>query len=163
MGVTAESTTTQPAKGLADATTTSVAPIATSTSHAVAAIDGAAGSITSGITVLNNNCLGAMDACSGNITHYDGGLGACGTVTDTNTQMAIALPWEFMGTKSNDNPYCGKTLTIMNPDTGATAQAYVADKCMGCTGRSIDLTDILFDTIAPSCDGKCSGFKWWFT
>jgi len=76
--------------------------------------------------------------------------------------MAIALPWEFMGDLSNTNPYCGKTLTILNPDTSATVQAYVADKCMGCIGRSIDLTDILFDTIAPSCNGRCPGFEWWF-
>lgn len=154
--------TTSAAAVVVPTTTTSVAAAAVSTSHANAVAAAAVDSTTSGVTVVNNDCLSSSDACSGDITHYDGGLSACGPVVDTNTAMAIALPWEFMGTLSNTNPYCGKTLTIKNPNTGATAQAYVADKCMGCTGRSIDLTDILFDTIAPSCDGRCSGFEWWF-
>jgi gentisate 1,2-dioxygenase len=76
--------------------------------------------------------------------------------------MQIALPYEFMGTQSNGNPYCGKALTIKNPTTGQTISATVGDKCMGCTGRSIDLTEALFNAIGGGCDGRCSGFEWWF-
>lgn len=118
----------------------------------------------SGISASSTNgCTGKSDACSGDITHYDGGEGACGGApVNTDTDMAIALPWEFMGTESNNNPYCGKTLTIHNPNTGLEIQATVRDKCMGCSGRSIDLTNAAFNAIAPTCDGRCSGFIWWF-
>lgn len=107
------------------------------------------------------SCQGEGNACSGDITHWDGGLGACGWNVDTSSDMQIALPWEFMGTASNNNPYCGKSVTIQNPNTGNTVQAKVGDKCMGCTGRSIDLTDALFNAIGGGCDGRCSNFVWW--
>jgi len=99
---------------------------------------------------------------SGDITHWDGGLGACGWNVDTSADMQIAMPVGMMGSQSNGNPFCGKSLTIKNPNTGATAQATVGDKCMGCTGASIDLTDALFAAIGGGCDGRCSGFEWWF-
>lgn len=117
---------------------------------------GAAGTTAGGV------CVGAGSGCVGDVTHWDGGLGACGWDVPTDSAMQIALPVGLMGAQSNDNPYCGKSLTIKNPTTGATAQATVGDKCMGCQGYSIDLTNALFNTIASNCDGRCSGFEWWF-
>lgn len=99
---------------------------------------------------------------TGDITHWDGGLGACGWNVDTNADMQIAMPVGMMGSQSNGNPFCGKSLTIKNPSTGVTAQATVGDKCMGCTGGSIDLTNVLFAAVGGGCDGRCSGFEWWF-
>ena len=109
------------------------------------------------------SCQGETAACQGDITYYGGGLGACGVNVDP-AGNGIALPYEFMGTASNDNPYCGKTLTIYNPATGNTAQATVMDKCMGCTGRSIDLTPALFNTLTNNDEaaGRVSGVDWWF-
>ncbi|KAK5070416.1 hypothetical protein LTR64_000087 [Lithohypha guttulata] len=100
--------------------------------------------------------------CAGDVTYGDGDLGACGWNVNTYTDMQIALPHGLMGTQSNGNPYCGRSVTIRNPITGATARAHVGDKCMGCTGSSIDLTRALFNTIAADCDGRCSGWEWWF-
>lgn len=153
-----QTTTSQQARQVADPTTTSV--VAAASPSASNAASG--GSTDGSIAVANTECSGPSSACSGDITHYDGGQSACGPIVDSNSQMAIALPFEFMGTASNNNPYCGKTLTIRNPTSGVEVQAYVADKCMGCTGRSIDLTNALFNAVAPSCDGRCSGFEWWF-
>lgn len=109
------------------------------------------------------SCQGEGAACSGDITYYGGGLGACGTNVDP-TGNGIALPYEFMGTLSNSNPYCGKTLTIYNPATGKTAQATVMDKCMGCTGRSIDLAPAVFDILTNSDEGlgRVHNVDWWF-
>ncbi|KAK5330942.1 hypothetical protein LTR70_000264 [Exophiala xenobiotica] len=107
-------------------------------------------------------CEGAGSGCYGDVTHYDGGVGACGWNVNTKTEMVIAMPVGMMGALSNDNPYCGRSLTIKNPTTGTTAQAIVGDKCMGCQGQSIDLTDALFNAIAPGCDGRCHGYEWWF-
>jgi hypothetical protein len=108
------------------------------------------------------SCEGGSAACKGDVTHWDGGLGACGTVVDTESDMAIALPFEFMGTLSNSNPYCGRTLTIETV-SGSTVQAKVADKCMGCMGRSIDLTNKLFNAVTDGKgDGRVKNIKWWF-
>jgi hypothetical protein len=88
------------------------------------------------------------------VTHWDGGLGACGTNVDTSVNLAIALPFAFVGTLSNSNPYCGRGVTLYNPTSGTTVQATVKDKCMGCINRAIDCTDILFNQIT---DGQGNG------
>lgn len=106
-------------------------------------------------------CEGSGNACSGDVTHYEGGLGACGWNVDTATEMQIALPHGLMGTQSNGNPYCGRSLTIKSPN-GGTVQATVGDKCMGCEGQSIDLTDALFKAVVPNGDGRVSNIEWWF-
>lgn len=167
---TAAPTTTPapPPPASSSTTTTPVDNFGRQASTAAAAASSpaaAAGGSTdsSGISASSSNtCTGTGNACVGDITHYDGGLGACGWNVNTASDMQIALPYGFMGTQSNGNPYCGKSLTIRNPNTGATAQATVGDKCMGCEGRSIDLTNVLFNTIGGGCDGRCSGFEWWF-
>ena len=75
--------------------------------------------------------------------------------------MQVALPVGLMGDLSNDNPYCGRSLTIQGPG-GTSVQATVGDKCMGCSGYSIDLTDVCFNAVAPDGDGRVSGVSWWF-
>ena len=77
------------------------------------------------------SCNSASQTCSGDITYYDVGMGACGIVSAAN-ESVIALSYLMMGTGSNSNPLCGKTVTIHNANTGASAQATVVDKCMGC-------------------------------
>lgn len=109
-------------------------------------------------------CEGSGASCVGDVTHWDGGLGACGWNVDTNSQMAIALPFAFMGTQSNGNPYCGRSVTLVNPATGTTVQATVGDKCMGCEARAIDCTDALFNAITDGKgDGRLSGIQWYFS
>jgi len=107
-------------------------------------------------------CQGSGDACQGDVTHWDGGLGACGWSVDSNSQYQIALPFAFMGTQSNGNPYCGRSVTLFNPTSGTTVQATVGDKCMGCVDRAIDCTNVLFDAITDGeGDGRMSGIQWW--
>jgi hypothetical protein len=109
----------------------------------------------------SGTCEGPGSGCSGDITHYDGGLGACGWNVNTASDMQIALPYALMGTQSNGNPYCGRSLTIVGT-SGNKVQATVGDKCMGCTGNSIDLTNALFSAVAPNGDGRVSGITWYF-
>lgn len=129
----------------------------------------------------NSSCEGRTNLCVGDVTHWDGGnfasnlpvicpftytpagLGACGSVVDTNTDMAIALPHGFMGERSNDNPYCNREVTIRNPMTSQEFQTRVKDKCMGCEGGSIDLTNTLFDFVVPNGDGRVHGIEWWLS
>ncbi|KAK5946462.1 hypothetical protein PMZ80_000605 [Knufia obscura] len=149
----------------------SPSPVATTTTSAVAPPVYSAPSSSSAAPVAPTNTPSPGQTsgecspgapCSGDITHWDGGLGACGWNVDSNADMQIAMPVGMMGAQSNGNPYCGKSLTIKNPDNGQTVQATVGDKCMGCTGGSIDLTNVLFAAIGNGCDGRCSGFEWWF-
>ncbi|OCT51541.1 hypothetical protein CLCR_08955 [Cladophialophora carrionii] len=109
----------------------------------------------------DGSCEGSGNACQGDVTHWDGGLGACGWNVDSSSEMQIALPFAFMGTQSNGNPYCGRSVTLYNPDSGITVQATVGDKCMGCVDRAIDCTDALFNAIVPGGDGRVSGIQWW--
>jgi hypothetical protein len=66
-----------------------------------------------------------------------------------------------MGSQSNGNPYCGRSVTIIGTD-GSPHTATVADKCMGCVGNSIDLTPVLFKAVAPAGDGRVAGISWYF-
>jgi hypothetical protein len=112
----------------------------------------------------SGTCSGTDNRCAGDITYWDGGLGACGWDVNSHTLNQIALPFEFMGTLSNSNPYCGKSVTIYNPATGNTAQATIGDKCMGCTDRSIDLTHQLFNQLTNNNEtpGRFHNVQWWF-
>jgi hypothetical protein len=107
--------------------------------------------------VDDSSGLMVMLAANGNL-----GLGACGWNVDTESHLQIALPADLMGSLSNNNPYCGRSLSIHNPISGVTFRASVGDKCAGCVFPAIDLTNKLFVDIAPNGDGRVSGIQWWF-
>jgi hypothetical protein len=78
------------------------------------------------------------DVKTGDLTYYTVGMGACGE-DDTGkdeTENIVALSHLLMGTVSNGNPMCGKTITISSG--GKTVVATVKDKCMGCAIDAID-------------------------
>ncbi|EEQ28421.1 uncharacterized protein MCYG_01309 [Microsporum canis CBS 113480] len=99
-------------------------------------------------------------ACIGEITFYDGGVGSCGSDIDTNGENAIALPFELMGPLSNNNPYCGKQVSITY--MGKTTTATVKDKCMGCFGNNIDMTRKLFYFFGDESQGRIHDVEWHF-
>ena len=135
------------------------------------------GSEQSAASPNQGNCEGTSNVCTGDVTHWDGGkslsrtaacpddhrgLGACGWNVDTSSQMGVALPFAFMGPQSNTNPYCGRSLALLDPSTGITQQGIVGDKCNGCVDRAVDLTDVLFHALVPTGDGRVHGIEWWF-
>jgi len=67
-----------------------------------------------------------------------------------------------MGTQSNGNPYCGKMVTIKCTSTGKTTTAKAVDKCMGCTGYAIDLSNAAFKELADFAVGRTDAI-WWFS
>jgi hypothetical protein len=99
--------------------------------------------------------------CKGDITYYTAGLGACGITSDGDVQNVVALPYGLMGPESNNNPYCGKTITITCIATGKTTTATVVDKCMGCDGFSIDLSNAAFLDLDDLAVGRTSA-TWYF-
>ncbi|RKF64986.1 putative rare lipoprotein a -like double-psi beta-barrel domain-containing [Golovinomyces cichoracearum] len=120
-------------------------------------------SLASNNTAIHDHATAATcsssSPCDGDITYYDPGVGygACGW-KNTKNEPVVALPHEFMGSKSNGNSYCGKTITIVRDGKKSTAR--VVDKCMGCTGYSIDLSDAVFTQLAALSVGRTSA-KWW--
>ena len=67
----------------------------------------------------------------------------------------------LMGPESNDNLCCGKMITITCIATGKTTTATVADKCMGCDGFSIDLSNAAFLDLDDLAVGNTSA-TWYF-
>ncbi|PMD44255.1 hypothetical protein L207DRAFT_509009 [Hyaloscypha variabilis F] len=99
--------------------------------------------------------------CEGDITYYEAGLGACGLTTNGTIERVVALPYLLMGTLSNTNPYCGKTITIICTATGKTTTATVVDKCMGCHNYAIDLSNAAFEELDDLAIGRTNA-TWWF-
>jgi hypothetical protein len=75
---------------------------------------------------------------TGDLTYYQLGLGACGwddSGKDYNSNI-VAISYLMMGEASNNNPMCGKTISISAG--GKTITAIIRDKCMGCAVDAID-------------------------
>ncbi|KAG5794186.1 hypothetical protein H9Q69_006749 [Fusarium xylarioides] len=105
---------------------------------------------------------GGSDTKHGEFTYYDIGQGACGE-DDTGKDDSInivALSHLLMGELSNNNPMCGKTITIKA--NGKTCQAKVADKCMGCAVNDIDVSRKVYEEIWGSLDSGRTEVEWWF-
>ena len=106
------------------------------------------------------DCGQVGGTCSGDITFYDTGLGACGWTNDGTTEKVFALAHGMMGAQSNGNPFCGRQAEISL--NGKTVVGKLVDKCGGCEGQSIDLSHALFDVLAPESAGRISDVKWHF-
>ncbi|OAA33410.1 Barwin-related endoglucanase [Moelleriella libera RCEF 2490] len=103
---------------------------------------GNAGSPSSGSGSSSGGGGGASH--KGDITYYAVGMGACGEDDSgkDNTGNIVALSHLMMGTQSNGNPMCGKTISITG--NGKTVQATVRDKCMGCKQEDIDVSEKVY-------------------
>lgn len=62
------------------------------------------------------------------------------------------------GANPNENPLCGKSITISHG--GVTATATIMDTCPGCSGASLDLTPSLFEKFGQLAEGRISGVQW---
>jgi hypothetical protein len=98
----------------------------------------------------------------GELTYYTIGQGACGLdhSGQDGTISIAALSHLLMGRRSNDNPMCGKTVTIKA--NGRYARAIVQDKCMGCAMEDIDVSEKVFLELWDSLDRGRVEVEWWF-
>lgn len=110
-------------------TASATAPAAASSAAAPPVTASSAAPQQAGTGVAGGPCEGPGSNCVGDVTHWNGGLGACGRNIATGSDLQIALPVGLMGSQSNNNPYCGRSVTIKNP-SGGTVAAKVGDKCM---------------------------------
>ena len=152
---TSTTSTTAPSSTSSAPAYAAPAPTTTSTSQASASVQPVSYAATSCLPFPNpaitpgvipgayfQPSCNSTSACSGDITYYDVGMGACG-IDSSADQPVIAISYLMMGTASNSNPLCGKTVTIKNAKTGASAQATVVDKCMGCVSFQCGLQQSL--------------------
>ncbi|KAI4275839.1 MAG: hypothetical protein LQ337_002890 [Flavoplaca oasis] len=114
-------------------------------------------SVESGSTA---NCGEVGQPCSGEITFYDTGLGACGTTDDGLSENVFALAHGMMGEQSNGNPFCGRRAEVTLD--GKTVVGKLVDKCMGCKGQDIDLSHKMFQALANEDRGRIADVKWKF-
>ncbi|KUI72933.1 Papain inhibitor [Cytospora mali] len=131
-------------------------PTTTSTSVAAAATTAAS---DSGSTVSVNTDVTSIlgsDFFSGDLTYYTLGLGACGIDNSGQDMTAniVAMSATTMGSQSNGNPMCGKTIKIYNSASGKTATGIIQDKCPGCAAGSIDVSEKLFEELADLASGR---------
>lgn len=96
----------------------------------------------------------------GDITYYAVGMGACGNDDSgkDNSENIVALSHEVMGSQSNDNPLCGKTVTIYGG--GRIATAIVRDKCMGCRANDIDVSEKVYKQLYGGLSSGRISISW---
>lgn len=125
------------------ATPVTTAPAAPVVEPTVASVASAAAAAPAAAQSSDASTQAGADTKTGDLTYYTVGMGACGE-DDTGkdqTDNIVALSHLLMGTQSNGNPMCGKTITISYG--GKTVVATVKDKCMGCDINNIDGTSPL--------------------
>lgn len=139
-----------------------VAPT-TSTSSAAAATSAASssgGSVTSGPGLSGTSY-------TGDFTWYADGLGACG-ITSGPSDHIVAISEIIYdayaaeaGSNPNNNPMCGKTVTMTGVD-GESYTATVVDRCTGCAEGDLDLSEDYFNTVTSNGNGRVSNMSWKF-
>lgn len=137
-----------------------VAPqVETPAAPSVAAVNTPAASADTDSTVnTNSNAASVLGSgfLTGDLTYYAVGLGACGEDDSGKdmTENIVAMSAATMGSQSNGNPMCGKTIKIFNNANGKSSTGVIHDKCPGCNAGSIDVSQKLFEELADLADGR---------
>ncbi|KAH0438202.1 hypothetical protein CcaCcLH18_03469 [Colletotrichum camelliae] len=114
------------------------------------------------IQPAESNSLDRRGAYAGVMTWFNPSLGSCGR-TNGDNDMIVAISYITMGDAGgnpNNNPNCGKTITISRG--GITKTATIVDKCMGCAEDHIDVSPAVFKAFADLGAGKIGDVKWSF-
>lgn len=95
-------------------------------------------------------------AYTGDMTYFIPGLGSCGT-TSTGSDMIVAISAARMNSGGNpsNNPLCFSQITITN-SAGVSQGATVVDTCAGCAENDIDVSQAVFEALAPLDEGRVS-------
>ncbi|KAL8781513.1 MAG: hypothetical protein Q9213_005962 [Squamulea squamosa] len=100
-------------------------------------------------------------AYTGDMTHYDPGMGSCGIPSGPNDDV-VALSVDTMKNPANPNANfkCGSWIGIWNPYTKEKYSAKIVDTCQACKKGDIDVSPALFKKIAPNGNGRVHGINW---
>jgi hypothetical protein len=143
---------------------TSVYEAPTSTYEAPAASSSAPASYSSGSSDGNP---ASGKSFTGEMTYFTPGMGACGHDSSESEHMvavSMALFDQYTPNGNpNNNPLCGKTLTITSPD-GSSHEATIWDRCVGCAEADLDMPQSFFDVVTAKdgkpADGRAYGMSW---
>ncbi|KAF5128727.1 Allergen Asp f 7 [Metarhizium anisopliae] len=110
-------------------------------------------SITTAVAAILALTLTAKaQTISGQFTHYDIGLGACGETHD-NTEMVAAISKDRFGPSTT---LCGRKLRIHYEDK--SAEVTIVDSCQDCSSSSLDLSPAAFTALVGSLEpGRVDG------
>ena len=93
-------------------------------------------------------------AYTGDMTYFAPGLGSCGaTSAATDTIVAISAAKMNSGGNPSNNPLCFKQITITNA-AGTSQVATIVDTCPGCAEDDIDVSQTVFEALAPLDEGR---------
>lgn len=97
---------------------------------------------------------GRAAAYTGDLTYYypGGGYGACGQPIQNGDLVAAVSARFFTAANPNQDPICGRTVTVTY--NGRSATARVLDKCGGCGAQDIDVTPAVFSQLADLSAGR---------
>ncbi|KAF2864097.1 hypothetical protein K470DRAFT_254427 [Piedraia hortae CBS 480.64] len=144
-------------------TSSYVAPTSTSAASSTAtSAYGTPSSPSSGSSGLSGGLAASGAQYSGDLTWYDTGLGACGWNSGSNDDIVAISETIFDSYNTgnpNNNPLCGKTLTITGAD-GSEYTAKIVDRCPGCAKADLDLSHGFFNRVTNNGDGRVHNMKW---
>ncbi|KAL7908197.1 RlpA-like double-psi beta-barrel-containing domain-containing protein [Trichoderma velutinum] len=87
----------------------------------------------------------------GDITFYNTGLGACGSVNNDEEYVAAVSAALF-----DSQSVCGRSISVNF--NGATVNVQVVDRCAGCAFGDVDLSPRAFSDLTGSLDaGRVQG------
>ncbi|PNP55715.1 hypothetical protein THARTR1_04091 [Trichoderma harzianum] len=87
----------------------------------------------------------------GDITFYNTGLGACGSVNNDEEYVAAISAALF-----DSQSVCGRSISVNF--NGATVSVQVVDRCAGCAFGDVDLSPRAFSDLTASLDaGRVQG------
>ena len=122
---------------------------------------------SSGGNYPSNGLTGAAAAgttYTGDFTWYATGLGACG-ITSSPSDHIVAISQylfdQYATANPNDNPVCGKMVTLTGVD-GTLYPAKIVDRCTGCALSDLDLSQDFFNLVTSNGNGRVSGMHWVF-
>jgi Lytic transglycolase len=100
---------------------------------------------------------------TGSATYYnDIGYGACGTPVDASVQDLVAVSYQWWTAPNpNDDPLC-RGISVQLTYNGNTITVPVEDKCPSCAADHIDLSQQVFQELAPLSQGVINGITWEF-
>jgi expansin (peptidoglycan-binding protein) len=101
---------------------------------------------------------------TGQLTFYDVGMGigSCGFPQASPSDYVVAMNSDDMDANwtgnPNNNPLCGKSITITYNGVSATGMMY--DSCPTCAKGDVDLSTGFFANFGTQSQGRLSGATW---